>query len=160
MVQCHPTVCVRLSEIGWVFPAGKGVSELPSSSVNVCSVVSLFVTVSVTLPELTSTELGSNAKLATVIVAVLRPPPAAGLVAVLDELELLLLEHAAVVSTRATARSPAMRSPFISTPSPRHPPTRALIAQLEWCTDERRFGSDRLREIQSRWARANDQKTC
>ncbi len=30
----------------------------------------MFVTVSVTLPELTSTELGSNVKLATVIVAV------------------------------------------------------------------------------------------
>jgi hypothetical protein len=131
MVQCQPTVCVRLSEIVWVFPAGNGVFELPSSSVNVCSVVSLFVTVSVTLPELTSTELGSNAKLAAVIVAVLPPPPPAGLVAVLEVLELLLLEHAAAVSINATARSPAMRSPFISSPSPAHPPPRARITQVE-----------------------------
>src|ERR1044072_8817818 len=148
MVQCQPTVFVRSSEIVWVSPAGNGVSELPSSSVNVCSVVSLFVTVSVTLPELTSTELGSNAKSATAIVAV-EPPPAAagGLVAVLDELELLLLEHAAAVSTRATARSPAMRSPFISTPSPSTLSRGHGSRNSQGRTDERWFGSYGLREI-------------
>src|SRR6188472_2581450 len=120
MVQCQPTVFVRSSEIVWVSPAGNGVSELPSSSVNVCSVVSLFVTVSVTLPELTSTALGSNAKLATVMVALEAPPPPVavdGLVAVLDVLELLLLEHAAAVAMMATVSSAAMRSPFISASS-------------------------------------------
>ena len=86
--------------------------ELPSSSVKVCSVLSLLVTVSVTEPALTSTESGEKAKSCAVIVALVAPPPpppvSAGEVAVLvvvlvvDEV-LLVLEHPAL--TRATAAS-------------------------------------------------------
>jgi hypothetical protein len=46
------------------------VLELPSSSVNVCSVVSLFVTVSVTVPGVNVTVAGLNAKFCATIVAV------------------------------------------------------------------------------------------
>jgi hypothetical protein len=94
-----------------VEPGASFVSELPSSSVKVCSVLSLFVTVRVTLPALTSTESGENAKFSAVIVALEAPPPpppvAAGVVAVLvfvlvlDDV-LLVLEHAAVTSASAT----------------------------------------------------------
>jgi hypothetical protein len=122
MLQCQPAVCVRSSVIVWVCPAGNGVFELPSSSVNVWSVESLFVTVRVTFPELTLTEFGSNAKFAAVMVAVEVPPPppagADGVLAVLDVLELLPLEHPAAVSTTATSSSPAIRGPLTSSPSP------------------------------------------
>jgi hypothetical protein len=109
--QCHPTVCVRFNVMVSVLPGVSFVSELPSSSVNVCSVVSLFVTVSVTFPALTSTESGENAKFCAAMVAVddAPPPPVdaggevAALVVVLvlvaDE---LVLEQAAVTSARAT----------------------------------------------------------
>jgi hypothetical protein len=45
--------------------------------VNVCSVLSLFVTVSVTFPEATFTESGLNAKFCAVTVALEAPPPEA-----------------------------------------------------------------------------------
>src|SRR6476659_8573163 len=55
--------------VGWIVQCQPTVFELPSSRVNVCSVLSLFVTVSVTDPELTFTELGLKAKFWATIVA-------------------------------------------------------------------------------------------
>ena len=62
MLQCQLTVFVRSSVIVTVLPGDRSVLELPSSRVNVCGAESLFVTVSVTFPGLTFTELGLNAK--------------------------------------------------------------------------------------------------
>jgi len=103
-LQCQATVAVRSSVIVCVPPGGRFVLELPSSSVNVCCVESLFVTVSVTVPELTFTEFGLNAKFCATIVAVDAPPVGAA-----DELDVppevgafvgveLLLEQALVRS--------------------------------------------------------------
>jgi hypothetical protein len=103
---------VRSRTIFSVEPAARLVFELPSSSVKVCSVVSLLVTVSVTEPALTSTESGEKAKFSASISALVAPPPPppvlSGVLAVLvsvfvlvvDDV-LLVLVHAAV--TRATA---------------------------------------------------------
>jgi len=112
MVQCQPTVSVRSSVIVSVEPAGRLVFELPSSSVKVCSVLSLLLTFSVTEPALTSTESGEKAKSSASISALAAPPPPppvlsgvlAVLVAVLvlvDDDVLLLLVHAAVTKARA-----------------------------------------------------------
>jgi hypothetical protein len=116
MVQWKPTVFVRSRVIFSVEPGGRGVFELPSSSVKVCAVLSLLLTVSVTEPALTSTESGEKAKFSASISALVAPPPPppvlCGVLAVLvpvlvlvlvvDDV-LLLLVHAAV--TRATAAS-------------------------------------------------------
>jgi len=110
IVQCHETVCVRSRTIFSVEPAGRFVFELPSSSVKVCSVSSLFDTVSVTDPALRSTASGENAKFsATIDALVAPPPPPAGagevalLVLVVIDDELLVLVHAAVTRTTATS---------------------------------------------------------
>ena len=108
MLQCQPTVEARSTTIVCVSPGGRLVLELPSSSVNVCCVSSLFVTVSVTLPAPTSTELGENVKFCAVIVALEAPPPVdAGVVAVLvvvvDEDDVLELELVQAAVTKATA---------------------------------------------------------
>lgn len=111
--QCQPTVAERSRTIFCVSPGGRFVFELPSSSVKVCSVSSLFVTVSVTLPAVTSTESGANAKPAAVIVALEAPPPVdAGEVAVLelvvvedDDAELELLQAAVTNAVATTAKT-------------------------------------------------------